>query len=74
MRFSELTAVFADPPRVMKRELAAVYVGGPEALKELEAAGMVEPVRRTKRSAAYDRKDLDAAIDRARADGWPVGE
>ena len=49
MKFSELTAVFSEPPRVMSRSLAAVYVGGNELLKELEGADFIAPCRRTKR-------------------------
>ena len=71
MRFSEFQLVLTDAMRVMKRAEAAVYVGGPENLKELEGAGFVRPIRKTARSASYDRNDLDAAVDRAGREGWP---
>lgn len=74
MRFSEMQLVITDSVRVLRREAAAVYVGGPENLKELEAAGFVRPIRKTKRSASYDRNELDAAVDRSAREGWPQTE
>ena len=71
MRFSEFAAIFTEPPRLLKRDHAAVYLGGGEAMKELEAAGWVRPIRRTQRSALYCRRELDAAVDRAVVEGWP---
>ena len=53
------SAVIALPPRLLRAEDAADYVGGETMLKELA----VEPISRRKGSTLYDRVDLDRAID-----------
>jgi len=65
MRFSEMLVLFSDVPRLLRRDGAALYLGGELQLKELEKAGWVRPLRKTQRSALYDRKDLDASMPKS---------
>jgi hypothetical protein len=58
-------------PRLLRAEDAAYYVGGEGNLKRLKGAGWIKPLIQHKRCTAYDIKDLDVAIDRAKLDGWP---
>lgn len=57
-------------PRLVRRKVAEVYVGGAVVLQELEEEGLVQPARQTARSALYDSRDLDAAVDAARGGIW----
>jgi len=51
-----------DWPRMMSRSVAAAYCGvSPNMIGKVYG---VEPVRLNARRALYDRRDLDAAIDR----------
>lgn len=57
-------------PRLMKTAVAEVYLGGRVILMKLEELGLLAPARATGKSKFYDRKDLDAAVDAARVQGW----
>jgi hypothetical protein len=60
-------------PRLLRADDAAYYVGGENNLKALKKAGWVKPLIQHSRCTAYDVRDLDLAIDRAKLDGWPNG-
>lgn len=63
--------IIIKPVRVLSAEDAAIYCGGAENLKRIVAAKWVLPLAGKGRGMDYDIKDLDAAIDRVKLDGWP---
>jgi hypothetical protein len=66
MKFSELTF----QPRLLRKEDAEQYVGGRRNLEALRQ--WVKPVVQHHSNTTFDVKDLDAAIDRAKLEGWPA--
>ena len=72
MKFSDL---ICEPPsaRLLRVDAAGSYLGGEQNLKAAEQAGWIKPTIRHKGCTAYDRHDLDLAIDRAKLEGeWPI--
>ncbi len=67
MKFTEMVK-----PRVLRLEAAEHYVGGQQNLKRLREAGWVKPLIQHNANTSFDVRALDAAIDRAVLDGWPV--
>lgn len=71
MKYSDIICI---PPsaRLIRLEAAAAYVAGEQNLKGAVQAGWFKPVVKHKGCTAYDVRDLDVAIDRAKLDGeWP---
>lgn len=59
--------------RIKSHAEAGQYVGGESNLQTLRRAGFCRPWREARGSVQWDVKDLDAAIDRVRIEGWPSG-
>ena len=55
-------------PRMMSRDLAATYCG--VSVNNLERVFGVEPVRVNAKRVLFDRRDLDAAIERLKGKGF----
>lgn len=51
-------------PRMLRAEAAEEYVGGPQMLRDMHAAGWVRPAKRGNRLTVWDVKVLDSACDR----------
>ena len=58
-------------PRIIPLRQAAVYVGGKTNLTRLRDAGFVRPWKAKPHDVQFDIRDLDAAIDRIKSEGWP---
>lgn len=56
-------------PRVLRRQLAEDYLGGAAMLERLIAAGEVQPLKAGGKLLLFDRRDLDAAVDRVKVRG-----
>lgn len=71
---SELVQIVGIP-RLVRKRVAEVYVGGAKNLAELEGMGLVGPAKATGGWIYYDVRDLDAAVDAARLRSWaPVDQ
>jgi hypothetical protein len=57
-------AVMNQLPRLLKADDAEDYVGGETMLRKLE----VKPVHQGNRLTVYDRHELDAAIEKLKAE------
>ncbi len=57
-------------PRLLRLKDAEIYVGGQRNLDAL--LKWVKPVVQHNANTTFDRLDLDAAIDRAKLEGWPA--
>lgn len=57
-----------DWPRLMARDIAAAYCG--VSANNIERIFNVAPVRLNARRVLYDRRDLDAAIERLKGNGY----
>jgi len=57
--------------RIITLRQAAVDVGGKTNLARLRDAGFVRPWKAKHRDVQFDIRDLDAAIDRIKMEGWP---
>ncbi len=69
LKFSELSF----QPRLLRLPHAEQYVGGEANLKRLREVGWIKPLVAHKSNTTFDRNDLDAAVDRAKLEGWPTG-
>lgn len=63
------TSIIASLPRLLRADDAADYCAGATVLAELCARFGVKPVVRKKGLTAYDRRDLDAAIEQMKGAG-----
>lgn len=69
MKLAEILQTAAN--RIYSTAEAESYVGGTENLRRMRDAGFLVPFKSNKRDTQYDVRDLDAAIDRIKAEGWP---
>ena len=65
MKFDQLTF----QPRLLRKPDAERYVGGERNLIALRK--WVKPLVQHNSNTTFDRHDLDAAIERAKIEGWP---
>jgi hypothetical protein len=56
-------------PRILRKVLAETYLGSPLLLEQLVKTGEVRPLPNSGKLQLFDRKDLDAAIDRVKIHG-----
>lgn len=70
-KYSEIMAMQPPSPRLLRKDFAAGYVAGEQNLKVLVQAKWVKPIIQHSGCTAYDRRDLDFALDRAKLEGWP---
>jgi hypothetical protein len=72
MKYSDRIPMTPPSPRLLRRDYAAGYVAGEQNLLAAIDAGWIKPVIQHSGCTAFDRKDLDACIERAKLEGgWP---
>jgi hypothetical protein len=70
MKYSQLIAT----PRMLRKEDAGKYVGGPKMLEWMERANWIKPAVAQHKMTIYDIRQLDACCDRLGRGEFPQGE
>jgi hypothetical protein len=60
MKFSAINFT----PRGMRPDVAAAYVGSEEIIQDMVALKLLKPRIRRHKLTVYDRRDIDAALDK----------
>ena len=67
MKYSVIKAA----PRMLRKNDAGIYVGGPKLLEMMEHAGWIKPAVSRHKMTLYDVKNLDECCDRLSRGEFP---
>ena len=71
MKYSDLVALQAATPRLMRKPAAEAYLGAPELLDRLLRGGWLKPTVAAHRMTLYDQHKLDDCVDRLNDGEFP---
>lgn len=70
MTKAEILDILGDTERIRTLRQAEKYVGGAANLKRMRDSGLLKPFKALHRDVQFDLRDLDAAIESIKLNGW----